>query len=217
MYSQLIENLTKRLMQALPSALAHDPLRAIPIGHVVPKFEHKLPPKPGSVLILLYEENGRIRFPLIKRPEYPGAHGGQISLPGGKAELGEDPIETALREGEEEIGILPSSIKVIGRLSEFFVIPSNFLVTPVVAATNDPPLFIPDPYEVERIIIGNLTDLLREDAVRSKEILAAGQYRMLAPHFEIEEEVVWGATAMILNELRFVLQEIGGSGPLQAV
>lgn len=210
MYSNLINNLTNRLKLALPSALAHDPLRAIPVGLDAPNFQHKLPPKPGSVLILFFEENGLLRFPLIKRPVYTGAHSGQISLPGGKAEPGdEDAVFTALREGEEEIGIVPAEVKVLGRLSQFFVIPSNFIVTPVVGAVHGVPIFKPDPYEVDKIIFGNVADLVKDDAVQIKEIIAAGKYTMRAPHFEIEGEIVWGATAMILNELRVVIREIG--------
>jgi len=209
MYSRLIENLTKRLTLALPSALAHDALRAIPIGEGIPKIEHKTPPRAGSVLILLYEVEGSIKFPLIKRPEYNGIHSGQISLPGGKGEHGEDAIETALRECEEEIGIPAHVIKVIGRLSEFYVIPSNVLVTPVVATLTSNPSFVPDPYEVVRIIKGDVYDLMKSDAVRTTEILATGKYRMQAPYFEIENEIVWGATAMMLNEFRLVMQEIG--------
>lgn len=192
----------------LPGDEAHSPLRAIPVGNVIPKFEHKVPPKPGSVLILLYPEEGQIRFPLIKRPDYLGAHSGQISLPGGKAEPGEDFIETALREGEEEIGVRKETIKVIGRLSDFFVIPSNFLVTPIIGYVNHKPAFIPDPVEVVRIIQGDIANLLRDDAVKEKEILAAGRFKMRAPHFEIEEEIVWGATAMMLNEFRFILKSM---------
>jgi 8-oxo-dGTP pyrophosphatase MutT (NUDIX family) len=208
MYLTLVDRLAARLKQALPSALAHDPLRAVPIGNVIPKFEHKLPPKAGSVLILLYEDNGRILFPLIKRTEYNGAHSGQVSLPGGKAEAGEDSIQTALREAQEEIGVDPVSVNVIGRLSDFFVIPSNFIVTPVVASVNGTPTFKPDPHEVERIILGDVDSLIKDDAIRTREILASGTFRMNAPHFEIEKEVVWGATAMMLNEFRFVLREI---------
>jgi 8-oxo-dGTP pyrophosphatase MutT (NUDIX family) len=207
MYETLIDTLTERLKGALPSALAHDPLRAIPVGRMIPKFEHKLPPRPGSVLILLHEYKGKILFPLTKRAEYNGAHSGQISLPGGKAEPGEDAIDTALREAEEEIGVPRENIRVVGRLSEFFVIPSNFLVTPVVA-TVSAPSFTPDPHEVVRILQCDIADLVREDAVRVSEILASGAYRMQAPHFEIEGEVVWGATAMMLNEFRMVLQEV---------
>jgi len=201
--------LAERLKQPLPGSAAHEPLRAVPTGMIKPKFEHKLPPRPGSVLILLYQDGGNIKFPLTKRPEYVGTHGGQISFPGGKAEAGEDEVETAIREGEEEIGIHRKDIKVIGRLSQFFVIPSNFMVTPVVAYTEQRPSFIPDPVEVVRIIEGNLEDLIRDDAVRTKEILAAKLYPLMAPHFEIEGEVVWGATAMMLNELRLVVKGLG--------
>jgi 8-oxo-dGTP pyrophosphatase MutT (NUDIX family) len=208
MYSTLVKNLIERLKLELPSALAHDPLRAIPVGPLKPKYKTDLPKRPGSVLILLYEDDGEIKFPLIKRAEYPGAHGGQISLPGGKTEGNEDSIQTALREAHEEIGITSRDVKVLGRLSEFHVIPSNFLITPVVASIEYKPLLVPDPYEVAGILTGSISGLIREDAVGTTEIIAAGQYRMKAPHFKIDNEIVWGATAMILNEFRMILKEI---------
>ncbi len=201
--------LADRLKQPLPGPIAHEPLRAVSIGTIKPKFEHKLPPRPGSVLILLYQDGDQIKFPLTIRPDYLGAHGGQISFPGGKAEEGEDAIETALREAEEEIGIKRNEIKVIGSLSEFFVVPSNFLVKPIVAFAETKPAFVADPIEVVRIIEGSLEDIMREDAVLTKEILAAKLYSMMAPHFEIEGEIVWGATAMMLNEFRLVIRSMG--------
>jgi 8-oxo-dGTP pyrophosphatase MutT (NUDIX family) len=207
-FEDLIEKLSKRLQEPLPGSAVHDLMRATPLGKTIPNFEHKTTPKPGSVLILLYPEGDNIYFPLIQRPEYTGAHSGQVSLPGGKAEAGEDSITTALREGQEEIGIDPDRVQVIGRLTDFFVIPSNFLVVPVVAFTNVKPEFRADPVEVERIISGNLSDLISEDGIRTKEILAGGRYTMMAPHFEIDGLVVWGATAMMLNELRYVIREI---------
>lgn len=203
----LVAKLEQRLKLPLPGSTAHEPLRAVPAGIIKPKFEHKTPPKPGGVLILLYEEDGVIKFPLTKRPDYLGTHGGQISLPGGKGEPNEDIITTALREAEEEIGIARSSINVIGQLSEFFVIPSNFMVTPVIGYLEERPQFYPDPKEVVRVIEGTIDQLIRPDAVLTKEILAAKIYPMMAPHFEIEGEVVWGATAMILNELRVLISE----------
>lgn len=208
MYTSIIKSLSERLKHELPSALAHDPLRAVPVGQFKPKFKSDLPTRPGSVLILLYEDEGDIKFPLIKRPEYIGAHGGQISLPGGKAEPGEDSIETALREAEEEIGVDGRKVSILGRLSEFHVIPSNFLITPVVASIDRKPVWIPDPYEVAGILTGRISELVKDDAVRTTEILAAGQYRMNAPHFNIENQIVWGATAMMLNEFRMLLREI---------
>jgi 8-oxo-dGTP pyrophosphatase MutT (NUDIX family) len=205
---KLVDNLKYRLKEELPGAKAHEALRAVPSGSILPKFEHKLPPRPGSVLILLYPESGHILFPLIKRPDYLGAHSGQISLPGGKAEGNETVVETALREAHEEIGVDPKKIEVIGSLSNFFVIPSNFMVTPVVGIASGKPELIPDTTEVVRILHGDVASILTDDAIRTKEILAAGRYRMLAPHFEMEGEIVWGATAMMLNEFRWIVREI---------
>lgn len=202
--------LATRLKSPLPGPLAHEPLRATPIGLIKPNFKHEVPPKPGSVLILLYQEAGRVLFPLTKRPDYLGTHGGQVSLPGGKAEPGESIFDTALREAEEEIGVVGNTIEIVGTLSEFFVIPSNFIVTPVVGILKGSPQFNPDPKEVVKILHGSLEELVRDDAVHTKEILAAKMFPMLAPHFEIEAEVVWGATAMILNEFRLVVREIVG-------
>lgn len=208
MLEALAQKLEKRLKLPMPGAEAHEPLRAYAVGNLKPKFEHKLPPKPGSVLILLYEEDDVIKFPLTKRPDYLGTHGGQISFPGGKAEQGELVEQTALREGQEEIGIIPSELKILGKLSDFFVIPSNFIVTPIVAIADRTPVFYPDPREVERIITGRLMDLTTDDAVKQKEIMVSNQFRMMAPHFEIAGEIVWGATAMMLNEFRIILREI---------
>ncbi|MCW5911215.1 MAG: CoA pyrophosphatase [Cyclobacteriaceae bacterium] len=192
----------------LPGELAHNQMRAEPVGAIKPRFEHRLPPKPGSVMILLHPYGNDILFPLTKRPDYLGTHGGQISLPGGKAEAGETAIDTALRETEEEIGIHPKEIEVLGTLSRFFVIPSNFMVTPVVGLLNDIPHYTPDPKEVVRVLEGSVSQLIDDQAVRIKEIMAAKLFPMRAPHFEIEQEVVWGATAMILNEFRTILKEL---------
>lgn len=202
--------ISARLTRPLPGAAAHEPLRAKPLGPIVPKFEHGVPPRSGSVLLLLCPDSGKILFPLIKRPEYQGMHSGQISLPGGKAEPGESPVDTAIREAHEEIGVKPESVRVLGMLSQFYVIPSNIMVTPVVGVVDCQPDYNPDPTEVVRIVNGNLYDLLPDAAVRIKEIEVAGRYRMLAPHFEIEGEIVWGATAMMLNEFRVILREVIG-------
>jgi 8-oxo-dGTP pyrophosphatase MutT (NUDIX family) len=204
----LSKKIAERLLLPLPGGDAHEPFRAQPVGDVRPLFDHAIPPKPGGVLILLFEEDGQIKFPLTKRTVYAGAHSGQISLPGGKGEPGEDNIQTALRECEEEIGVGRNSLKTLGVLSDFFVMPSNFMVTPVVAAANEKLIFKPDAHEVARILKCDIASLMRDDAMKNREILAAGKYKMMAPHFEIEGEVVWGATAMMLNEFRMILKEI---------
>jgi 8-oxo-dGTP pyrophosphatase MutT (NUDIX family) len=210
-FSDFLNRIQHQLTGELPAATAHEILRAKPVGQKFPSFEHKSPPKRGSVLILLYENNGVVHFPLIKRPTYTGTHSGQVSLPGGKVEPDEDIFQAALREGQEEIGVIQEDIQVIGRLSDFNVLPSNFIVSPVIGTINYVPNFSPDVREVEKIIQATLPDLLAVDAIKEKEILAAGVYRMLAPHFLIEDEIVWGATAMMLNEFRILAQRVLGN------
>jgi hypothetical protein len=84
------------------------------------------------------------------------------------------------------------------------------MVTPVVGVTTSPVSFAPDRHEVVRILFGKLSEIIPDQAIKTKEILVANRYRMLAPHFEIDGEVVWGATAMMLNEFRMVLREVVG-------
>jgi len=203
-FNDFIGRLKRQLLLPLPGAIAHETLRAVPSDLTKLKFDHKLPPKPGSVLILLYEEDGLIKFPLTKRATYKGAHSGQISLPGGKKELGETEIETALRECEEEIGVKQSEVTILGRLTDFFVIPSNFLVTPIIGFTTFKPIYKPDPVEVDTIIDASISLLLEAAAIKEKEIIVANEFKLHAPHFEVEGEIVWGATAMMLNEFRMV-------------
>jgi 8-oxo-dGTP pyrophosphatase MutT (NUDIX family) len=204
----LSKQLELRLKSELPGAIAHEQLRAKPVGKIIPNFQHKTPPKRGSVLILFYQEGDAIKFPLIKRTSYTGAHSAQVSFPGGKIEPNETVFDAALREAHEEIGVIQEDIRVIGRLSDFDVLPSNFIVTPVVGIIDYIPSFFPDEREVDTIIQAELSEVLADDAIREKEILAAGIYSMMAPHFLIEDEIVWGATAMMLNELRMVINEL---------
>lgn len=207
-FARLVNDLELRLREPLPGSSAHETMRAIPVGNKIPNFAHKTPPRPGSVLIVLYPDADRILFPLIKRPDYSGMHGGQVSFPGGKKEGEEDSVVTALREGNEEIGIDTNEVKVIGKLSNLFVIPSNIMVAPIVGYAERKPSLVADPIEVARILHGDVASILPDDAMLKSEIIAAKTYQMNAPHFKIDDEVVWGATAMMLNELRVILKEI---------
>ena len=206
--SDVSNYLQERLVQKLPGSSAHEVMRARPLGNVRPVFKNESKPRMGGVLILLYEKDDNVYFPLIKRPEYQGPHGGQVSLPGGKVEEGEDRITAALREGEEEIGIKRETIKVIGQLSDFHVIPSNFLVTPVIGVLEAKPIFAPDPIEVAKIISVTLNDITKGDTMLEREIVVGEIYKLVAPHFMIDGEMVWGATAMILSEFRHILKEM---------
>lgn len=157
----------------------------------------------AAVLILLYPKNGLTHFTLIKRPTYDGTHSGQIALPGGKwEETDSSIIDTALREAKEETNIEENKVQVISRLTEIFIPPSNFKVTPVLATSTSTPNYIADEIEVESILEVALSDLLDQSNQLEKEMTFKNGITMNTPYFQLNKEVVWGATAMILNELK---------------
>ncbi|MFT6210869.1 MAG: 8-oxo-dGTP pyrophosphatase MutT (NUDIX family) [Bacteroidia bacterium] len=163
----------------------------------------------GAVLIALYPENGVLRTVLMKRPDYDGTHSGQVSFPGGKLEQSDNGIvEAALREAEEEVNIKPNDVKVIGQLTELYIPPSNFLVHPVLGVLKSRPNFIPDNHEVESIHTPELSYLFRDDIVGEKEITLKTGFKIKTPYFKVDGHTVWGATAMIISELRDLFDDI---------
>lgn len=166
--------------------------------------------KIGAVLIALYPDNGVIRTVMMKRPDYDGTHSGQISFPGGKAEEKDaDIIQTALREAEEEVNIRREDVLVIGQLTQLYIPPSNFLVHPVLGILRNPPILIPDQHEVQSIHVPELSYLLRDDIIDETEILLSTGYRLTTPSFKVDGHIVWGATAMIIAELKELMIEAG--------
>ncbi len=163
----------------------------------------------GAVLILLYKKDGKIYFPLTQRHEYDGVHSGQISFPGGKVEQDDSTVEqTALRETQEEIGIQQSSVKVLGSLTELFIIVSNFNVQPVVGYMDVSPKFLQDSGEVAHIIEVSLDELLDDSITGEKEILIRNKHKISAPYFNFNGHHVWGATAMVLAEFKDILKSL---------
>jgi 8-oxo-dGTP pyrophosphatase MutT (NUDIX family) len=165
----------------------------------------------SSVLILLYpgKENARPNFVVTLRPIYNGIHSGQISLPGGQFEIPDKSLlQTALRETYEEIGIDPGRITIIGQLTELYIPPSNYLVQPFIGYTGLYPEFHPQQEEVKQIIEIPVDLLLDEKNVMEKEINAKG-IRFSALSFVVNGTIIWGATAMILNEFKEILRETG--------
>lgn len=204
-----IAQLKERLKEALPGVEAH--------AHMAPlhRKEERFKPaalknaRQGAVLLLLYPHEHRLYLPLMQRPEYDGHHSGQISFPGGKQELKDaDKIQTALREAREEMGIIPEEVELLGTLSELFIPPSNYLVLPVVGWVKQRPQFIPDPVEVAHIIETPLDLLLDSKTIQHTFQNLASGMRVKIPYFNVEERVVWGATAMILSEFLAVIREL---------
>ncbi len=163
----------------------------------------------SSVMIMLFERDGRWKFPLILRPEYDGVHSGQMALPGVRSEKDDkDRIITALRETQEETGVDSARIKVIGTLTGLEVIASRNLVLPVVGYYNGIPDFQPDPGEVASIYIVDMEDLLKDMKPGLTRIKVNERYSIEAPYYDVEGRIVWGATAMILSEFLYIAREI---------
>ncbi len=161
----------------------------------------------GAVLILLYKKKGKIYFPLIQRHTYDGVHSGQISFPGGKVEPTDASIEaTALRETEEEIGVQSGLINVLGRLTDLFIIVSNFNVRPVIGYLNSPPKFKLDEHEVANVLEVSIEQLLNANLIKEKRIEVKQGVFLTAPYFDFDGHHVWGATSMMLAELKVVVR-----------
>lgn len=160
----------------------------------------------AAVLLLLYQHKGLVHTVFIQRPKYKGVHSGQISFPGGRAEPDDkDLIETALREAKEEVGIDPSRISVLGTLTPLFIPVSNMLVTPVLGWTDVRPEFKIQTEEVVFLIDGDLAKFLEPSIIKIKQFEVRGEMRDLK-YFDYKGYVIWGATAMMLNELLVIIK-----------
>ncbi len=209
---ELQQALEERLKYGLPGEEAHLKMAPKSIEGSRLRFTQNEKTRAGGVMIMLYEQNGEVFFPLIQRPNYDGVHGGQVSFPGGKREENDtDTFHTAVRETEEEIGVPAKQIEIIGSLTEFFVGASNNLVLPVIGTSNDQPTFIPDQHEVSEVVEAKVSELLDDNLVKEKVItVGGGQVQLNSPYFDIQNKVVWGATAMMLSEFKDILKEIHG-------
>ena len=164
-------------------------------------------PKASAVLALFYPDTeNETRFLLTLRASYNGTHSAQISFPGGKKEKSDLNLEqTALRETFEEVGVQPSGIKILKQLTEAYIPPSNFLVTPYIGALNTAPTFKPNN-EVETLIEVKLADLLDDKNVVIKNMTTSYMKNIDVPCFKLNNYIVWGATAMILSEIKQVFK-----------
>ncbi len=163
-------------------------------------------PHEAAVLILLYERQGQLVFPLTLRTQTVEIHRGQISLPGGSREAQDANLQaTALRETAEELGVGPSATEVVGNLSPLFIPASGFCVYPYVACVRPAPVLRPDPREVAQVFEVAISHLL-DPRTRRFEIRQRDGQRFRVPAYRIGDRRIWGATAMILAELVAVLR-----------
>jgi 8-oxo-dGTP pyrophosphatase MutT (NUDIX family) len=162
----------------------------------------------GAALLLVYPHDDTLHLALTVRGSGLRNHTGQVSLPGGRVDDGETIEAAALREANEEIGLDPAAVELLGRLTPLHIPVSGFLLHPVVGFTSMRPAFQRAEWEVARIIETPVR-LLSDPAVVKREfqtrVVGGQSIDVTVPYFDIDGEKVWGATAMVLAEFCAIL------------
>lgn len=164
-------------------------------------------PRESAVMPIFYPNHtNETCFLLILRPNYNGTHSGQVSFPGGKIEKQDKTLlDTALRETFEETGIPQSKIQLFREVSKTYIPPSNFWVTPFLGYIDYTPIFVKNN-EVEQFIEVKIQDLLNENSLTTKIIDTSYMKKVEVPCFKLSDHIVWGATAMILSEIKDLIK-----------
>jgi 8-oxo-dGTP pyrophosphatase MutT (NUDIX family) len=157
--------------------------------------------KAGSVLMLIFSVLNEPHLLFIERADDGKVHSGQVAFPGGKKDATDSgDSATALRETEEETGILQSSIEIIGALTQLYIPPSNFLVSPFVGFLNGEPQLNLSAVEVKRTIAVPLKEFFNENAISMEATHQTIRGNITAPAYVVQDIKIWGATSMILSE-----------------
>ena len=208
----LLANLRDTLAGPLPGAAAHR--TALPVGG----GHREVPPgaklTQAAVLLALHPDatGERVVFPLVRRPESMLRHAGQVGLPGGARDEGEDATACALREAWEEVGIEPATVGIVGRLTPIIIPLSLYHVDTIVGWIPERPTLRAQEAEVLRIIHGDPDRLAQEGTTRWVVHERAGEV-MKFPAYLVDDEIVWGATALILAEFLSLWRRIRGFPP----
>ncbi len=164
--------------------------------------------KTSCVMLLLYpDDKEQTHLIMIERADGNRTHSGQISFPGGRREMDDASlIDVALRETYEEIGVNPSTIKILGELTELYIPVSNFLVHPFVGMLDKLPDFVPSTAEVKNVLSPELNLFLNHDGKSNHDFKSYDGKIFNAPYYSFQEYKIWGASAMMISEVCALLK-----------
>lgn len=202
-------NLISRIEKAnLGGTASHDKMIPPERKNTSPGDIQKARPKKAAVLALFYpDQNNLTNFLLILRAAYDGTHASQIGFPGGKFEDTDiDLVRTALRETEEEVGVPVKNISICKKMTDTYIPPSNFIVSTFMGITESRPRFRTN-HEVEDLIEVELSDLLNDSTLKVQRMSTSYMRDIDVPCFRLNNNTVWGATAMMLSEIKDLIKE----------
>jgi 8-oxo-dGTP pyrophosphatase MutT (NUDIX family) len=212
-FQEFLEYVPKLMTAELPAEVSHIKMAPLERIESLKNFDRGIKkPKIAAVMMLFYPKNGITHLVLIVRNSYKGVHSAQIAFPGGKYEVQDEIFEnTALRETHEEVGIHPNIMEIIKTFTPMYIPPSDFMVHPFLGICKEEIVFVPDPKEVANIIELPLTVFLSDAIITDTNLTTSYANDISVPAFKIEEHIVWGATAMMLSELKDVLKDVFNS------
>lgn len=200
-YSNLFAMLQEQLSRQLPGFIAQEKMSPPHRRELIEANSNRHNAKPGSVMIILFPIKNAWHVVFTKRVDYKGVHGGQVSFPGGKPEKHDnDLIQTAIRETFEETGVQLSTHDVIGKLTDLYVPPSNFIISAFVSILPEAPTFNPDPQEVSSIFTPPVTHFNNTTSIKYRNYTLADDSVIAIPGYVYQNYFIWGATAMIFSE-----------------
>ncbi len=210
-FEEFLKSVSKIENIRLPAAASH--------FKMVPPFREALlkkqeeaikKAKHAGVLALFYpNKNKQTKFVLILRKTYKGVHSAQVAFPGGKLEEQDTSLQdTALRETFEEVGVPSHTVQIIKKISQVYIPPSNFYVQPFIGVIQTTPKFIKQDDEVEALIEVDLEHFLDEQSLITKKVKTSYSIEVEVPAFKLNDYVVWGATAMMLSEIKDLLKQL---------
>ncbi len=208
-FEEFVQLTPKIAKVSLPATESH--LKMSPLERRLQLLNHDYSvevARDAAVMMLIYPQQDTAMIALIVRNSYKGVHSSQVAFPGGKVEKDESVLDAALRETHEEIGVNPEQINIVCAFSNVFIPPSNFNVFPFLGFCTSKPNFVPDPREVASMALFPLNDILEDSSLTMQSVSATYSTDIVVPAFKLGETVIWGATAMMLQELKDVIKSI---------